>query len=71
VRSARSTNLGLSIYKALCELMRELEGVGGAPWFQHIVMTTSRPPVELVSDDCVRLNLKGAPAEARLLERNL
>lgn len=69
--SPRSSDLGLSIYHELFHLMRELEDVGGAPLFQYIVTTTSRPPDELVGDDRVRLKLKGAPAEARLLGRDL
>lgn len=69
--SPRSSDLGLSIYHELFHLMRELEDVGGAPLFQYIVTTTSRPPDELVGDDRVRLKLRGAPAEARLLGRDL
>ncbi len=69
--SPRSSDLGLSIYHELFRLMHELEDVGGAPLFQYIVTTTSRPPDELVGDDRVRLKLKGAPAEARLLGRDL
>lgn len=69
--SPRSSDLGLSIYHELFHLMRELEDVGGAPLFQYIVTTTSRPPDDLVGDDRVRLKLKGAPAEARLLGRDL
>lgn len=69
--SPRSSDLGLSIYHELFHLMRELEGVGGAPLFQYIVTTTSRPPDELVGDNRVRLKLKGTPAEARLFGRDL
>jgi hypothetical protein len=69
--SPRTSDLGLSIYHELFHLMRELEDVGGAPLFQYIVTTTSRPPDELVGDDRVRLKLRGAPAEARLLGRDL
>lgn len=69
--SPRSSDLGLSIYHELFHLMLELENVGGAPLFQYIVTTTSRPPDELVGDDRVRFKLKGAPADARLLGRDL
>lgn len=69
--SPRSSDLGLSIYHELFRLMRELEDVGGAPLFQYIVTTTSRPPDELVEDYRVRLKLMGAPATARLLGRDL
>lgn len=69
--SPRTSDLGLSIYHELFHLMLELERVGEAPLFQYVVTTTSRPPDELVGDDRVRLKLKGAPAEARLLGRDL
>lgn len=69
--SPRTSDLGLSIYHELFHLMRELEDAGSAPVFQYIVTTTSRPPDALVGDVRVRLKLKGAPAEARLLRRDL
>lgn len=69
--SPRTSDLGLSIYHELFHLMRELEDVGSAPLFQYIVTTTSRPPDDLVDDKRVRLKLMGAPAEARLLGRDL
>lgn len=69
--SPRTSDLGLSIYHELFYLMCELENVGGAPLFQYIVTTTSRPPDVLVGDPRVRLKLKGEPAEARLLGRDL
>lgn len=69
--SPRTSDLGLSIYHELFHLMRELETVGSNPRFQYIVTTTSRPPDDLASDQRVRLKLNGAPAEARLLKRDL
>jgi hypothetical protein len=69
--SPRSSDLGLSIYHELFHLMRELEKVGSVPQFQYILTTTSRPPDDLVGDERVRLKLNGAPAEARLLGRDL
>lgn len=69
--SPRSSDLGLSIYHELFHLMRELEDIGTGPQFQYIVTTTSRPPDDLVNDERVRLKLKGTPAEARLLRRDL
>jgi hypothetical protein len=69
--SPRTSDLGLSIYHELFHLMRELEDVGSAPLFQSIVTTTSRPPDDFVEDERVRVKLKGAPAEARLLGRDL
>lgn len=69
--SPRTSDLGLSIYHELFHLMRELEDEGSGPQFQYIVTTTSRPPDDLVGDERVRMKLKGSPAEARLLGRNL
>jgi hypothetical protein len=69
--SPRTSDLGLSIYHELFHLMRELEDVGPGPLFQYIVTTTSRPPDELADDERVRLKLRGSPAEARLLGRDL
>ena len=69
--SPRTSDLGLSIYHELFHLMHELEDVGERPQFQYIVTTTSRPPDELARDPRVRLKLNGAPADARLLRRDL
>jgi hypothetical protein len=69
--SPRTSDLGLSIYHELFHLMLELENVGLGPQFQYIVTTTSRPPDDLIGDDRVRIKLMGAPAEARLLGRDL
>lgn len=69
--SPRTSDLGLSIYHELFHLVCELEGVGPTPLFQYFVTTTSRPPDELVGGERVRLKLKGAPAEERLLGRDL
>ncbi|MCB9664681.1 MAG: chromosome segregation protein SMC [Alphaproteobacteria bacterium] len=69
--SPRTSDLGLSIYHELFLLTRELEDVGDGPHFQYIVTTTSRPPDDLVDDPRLRMKLMGAPAEARLLGRDL
>jgi hypothetical protein len=62
------------IRKFICRmdvLERKLSYDEVTPLFQHIVTTTSRPPDELVGDERIRLKLKGAPAQARLLMRDL
>lgn len=69
--SPRTADLGLSIYHELFHLTRALEDVGSGPQFQYIVTTTSRPPDDLINDERVRVKLKGSPAEARLLGRDL
>lgn len=61
----------LVVASTQCPLRVWLMAFGEAPLFQYIVTTTSRPPDELVGDDRVRLKLKGSPAEARLLGRDL
>jgi predicted nucleic acid-binding Zn-ribbon protein len=69
--SPREADLGLSIYHQLFYLMQSLEQVGGQPLFQYIVTTTTRPPEELLEEPWLRDILGGAPAEARLLRRDL
>lgn len=69
--SPRTSDLGLSIYHELFHFMRELEDIGAGPQFQYIVTTTSRPPDDLIDDERMRMRLKGSPAEARLLGRDL
>lgn len=69
--SPREADLGLSVYHRLFRLARALEEVGGQPLFQYIVTTTTHPPDELNSEPWLRLTLEGAPAERRLLRRDL
>jgi hypothetical protein len=69
--SPREADLGLSVYHELFHLMLDLEKVGSTPQFQYIVTTTTRPPDDLADDPRVRLKLNGAPAEERLLRRDL
>lgn len=69
--SPREADLGLSVYHRLFHLVRNLEQAGGQPLFQYIVTTTTRPPEELSGDPWLRDKLGGAPAEARLLKRDL
>ncbi len=69
--SPREADLGLSAYHRLFRLARALEDVGEDPLFQYIVTTTTRPPAELNTEPWLRLTLKGAPADRRLLRKNL
>lgn len=69
--SPREADLGLSIYHELFHLVQELEQVGNQPLFQYIVTTTTRPPDELLEEPWLRDTLGGAPADARLLRRDL
>jgi hypothetical protein len=72
--SPREADLGLSLYHPVFELARELERTGPpgseAP-FQYIVTTTTLPPAFARVEPVLRLELHGAPAEARLLKTNL
>ena len=69
--SPREADLGLSVYHRLFHLVRNLEPGEGQPLFQYIVTTTTRPPDELSDTPWLRDKLGGAPAEARLLGRDL
>jgi len=69
--SPREADLGLSVYHRLFHLVRNLEQGEGQPLFQYIVTTTTRPPDELSDKPWLREKLGGAPAEARLLGRDL
>jgi hypothetical protein len=69
--SPREADLGLSIYHELFHFVRRLEQVGNQPLFQYIITTTTRPPAELLYEPWLRETLRGAPAEERLLRRDL
>ena len=69
--SPREADLGLSVYHRLFHLVRGLEQEQGTPLFQYIVTTTTRPPDEMLDEPWLRDKLGGAPAEARLLRRDL
>lgn len=69
--SPREADLGLSIYHQLFYLMQELERVGNQPIFQYIVTTTTRPPEELLEEPWLCETLRGSPADARLMKRDL
>lgn len=69
--SPREADLGESIYFRLFEFARKLESFGPGPLFQYVVSTTTRPPDEFCSDPWLRLTVKGAPAEDRLLRADL
>jgi hypothetical protein len=65
--SPREADLGRSIYHRLFGFARRLEAFGTGPLFQYIVTTTTEPPEEFRSAPWLRLTIKGAPAEERLL----
>jgi hypothetical protein len=51
-------------------VVRELEGASGSA-FQYIVTTTTPPPPELQKSPWLRLELRGAPHDERLLRCDL
>lgn len=69
--SPREADLGTTPYYHLLRLPVALEAVSDAPQFQYIVTTTTRPPDDLLKDPWLRLTLRGAPAQERLLQRDL
>ena len=69
--SPREADLGLSVYHELFHFAHNLERQGSQPLFQYIITTTTRPPDELVHEPWLRETLRGAPAEERLLRRDL
>jgi len=69
--SPREADLGLSVYHRLFRFASSLEEIGERPLFQYIVTTTTRPPDELNTEPWLCLILEGAPAEKRLLRRDL
>ncbi len=69
--SPREADLGLSVYHELFHFAHKLEQIGDQPLFQYIITTTTRPPSELSQQPWLREMLRGAPAEERLLRRDL
>jgi hypothetical protein len=68
----READMAADIYDRLFLYARRLEECfGGEPGFQYIVTTTTRPPAELLTEPWLRLTLEGAPAERRLLGKDL
>jgi hypothetical protein len=68
--SPREADLGLSVYHRLFDVVCKLEGPS-APAFQYIVTTTTPPPPQLQKAPWLRLELRGAPHDERLLRCDL
>jgi hypothetical protein len=69
--SPREADLGGSIYSGLFDLAKRLEAFGPEPLFQYIVTTTTAPPEEYRCEPWLRLELRGAPADARLVRKDI
>ena len=69
--SPREADLGEAIYHRLFRLVRSFERLGGAPAFQYVITTTSRPPDDFCQMPFLVAELQGSKAEERLLRRDL
>lgn len=68
----READMSLEIYERLFLLARQLEECfEREPTFQYIITTTTPPPTQFATQPWLRLSLAGAPAEQRLLGRDL
>lgn len=65
--SPREADLDIDLYHRLFTLVQSFEGENEGSLFQYIVTTTTPPPTDLQGQPWMRLKLKGAPAEERLL----
>ncbi len=69
--SPREADLGLAAYYPVFEVARSFEELSPEPLFQYIITTTTKPPDDLRQDPWLVLELHGAPAEERLMKRDL
>jgi len=69
--SPREADLGESIYHRLFRFAASLEGLSEQPPFQYIVTTTSDPPAEIRTSDCLVQKLSGSSVNDRLLRCDL
>jgi hypothetical protein len=64
--SPREADLSANVYARLFAVAARMEG-GPDACFQYVLTTTTSPPQAFQSGECLRLSIKGAPAEERLL----
>jgi hypothetical protein len=69
--SPREADLSEEIYKRLFLFAEKLERCTSAPLFQYILTTTTAPPKSFQTRPWLCLQVKGAPAEERLLKVDL
>ena len=69
--SPREADLSEAIYKRLFLFAEKLEKCTSAPLFQYILTTTTAPPQSFQTRRWLCLQVKGAPAEERLLKVDL
>jgi len=66
--SPREADLSQTVYERLFAFAAKLESCGSAPLFQYVLTTTTAPPEHFRREPWMRLVVKGAPAEERLLK---
>jgi hypothetical protein len=69
--SPREADLSEEIYKRLFLFAEKMEKCTSAPLFQYILTTTTAPPKSFQTRPWLCLQVKGAPAEERLLKVDL
>jgi uncharacterized protein YydD (DUF2326 family) len=69
--SPREADLSEEIYKRLFLFAEKMEKCTSAPLFQYILTTTTAPPKAFQTRPWLCLQVKGAPAEERLLKVDL
>ena len=69
--SPREADLSETVYRHLFEFSAKFEECGPGPLFQYILTTTTAPPDLFQHEPWLRLVVKGAPAEERLLKVDL
>ena len=69
--SPREADLGLAAYYPVFDVVRSFEELSPKPLFQYIITTTTKPPDDLRKDPWLVLELHGAPAEERLMKKDL
>jgi hypothetical protein len=69
--SPREADLSEMVYRRLFEFSAQLEQCSPTPLFQYILTTTTAPPEDFQREPWLRLELRGAPAEERLLKVDL
>lgn len=69
--SPREADLSKTIYDRIFRFAATLEKCSSVPCFQYVLTTTTAPPEDFQTEPWVRLTVKGAPAEERLLKVDL
>ncbi len=69
--SPREADLGESVYHRLFRFAASLESLSAQPPFQYIITTTSDPPAEIRTSDCLVQKLSGSSVDDRLLRCDL